>query len=162
MQLLLLLILNLLLLLLWLRIRFELLQVLHQVPEVLSEVLQQVVLHRLVCLELVQQAGGPGVVVPVLLVDHHVTRGVQGLLHLGHSALDLNKKNKCSLVCFKEEYNVNVRYVIENKARCKTHSRIIRKPAVISKTNVSIYQFISISVSESVEVQIRWDGLNID
>lgn len=42
-----------LLLLLWLRIGFELLQVLHQVPEVLSEVLQQVVLDWLVCLELV-------------------------------------------------------------------------------------------------------------
>ena len=52
-MLLLLLIFNLLLLLLWLRIGFELLQVLHQVPEVLSEVLQQVVLDWLVCLELV-------------------------------------------------------------------------------------------------------------
>ena len=60
--------------LLWLRIGFELLQVLHQVPEVLSEVLQQVVLHWLVCLELVQQAGGAGTVIPVLLVDHHSSR----------------------------------------------------------------------------------------
>ena len=96
-MLLLLMILN-LLLLLWLRIGFELLQVLHQVPEVVSEVLQQVVLHWLVFLELVQQAGGAGTVIPVLLVDHHVTRGVQGLLHLSHSALDLNKKKKCTFV----------------------------------------------------------------
>ena len=94
--LLLMLILNLLLLLLLLRlgIGFELLEVLHQMPEVLSKVLQQVVLHRLVCLELVQQAGGLGVVVPVLLVDHHVARGVQGLLHLGHRALDLGQKKQ--------------------------------------------------------------------
>ena len=82
----------LLLLLLRLGIGFELLEVLDQVPEVLSEVLQQVVLHWLVCLQLVQQARRLGVVVPVLLVDHHVARGVQGLLHLGHRALDLGQK----------------------------------------------------------------------
>ena len=55
-----------------------------------------------------------------------------------------------------------MRKVIENQVRCKIHSRKIRKSPVFSKTNVGIYQIISISVSEIVEVQIRWDGLNIE
>ena len=49
------------------------------------------------------------------------------------------------------------------KAKCNnTHNRLIGNLPVISKTNEGIYQIISISVIESVEVQIRWDGLNID
>ena len=62
----------------------------------LMVMLQQMVLHRLVCLELVQQARGFGVVVPVLLVDHHIAGGVQSLLHLGHRALDLGQINTVS------------------------------------------------------------------
>ena len=90
------------------RLPLDLLEVVDQVPEVLPEVLQQMVLHRLLSLQLVKQARGAAVVVPVLnieifstgsyifftlgqhlFVDHHVAGGVQGLLHLSHGTLDL-------------------------------------------------------------------------
>ena len=56
----------LLLLLLLHRLPLDLLEVVDQVPEVLPEVLQQMVLHRLLSLQLVKQARGAAVVVPVL------------------------------------------------------------------------------------------------
>ena len=94
------------------RLPLDLLEVVDQVPEVLPEVLQQMVLHRLLSLQLVKQARGAAVVVPVLnnkniltcfyiffplgqhlFVDHHVAGGVQGLLHLSHGTLDLKLKS---------------------------------------------------------------------
>ena len=55
-----------------------------QQPDVLSEVLEQMMLHRLLQLQLLEQPGHFDVEVPVLLVDHHIRRNVHVFLHLGH------------------------------------------------------------------------------
>ncbi len=56
-------------------------------------------LERVIGGETVQQAGDAGgALIPMLLVDHHVARGVQGLLQVSHSALNMDKKKNCTFV----------------------------------------------------------------